>query len=74
MLDRSIRHSAAIAAHDAQVCTVQYPILHDCSTIELQRKRGNSISFYQEVAVAKERQFLRTEVTDKQRIDTPLSV
>lgn len=37
------------------------------------KKAENSISFYQEVAILKEKKFLQTEVTDK-RIDTPLSV
>lgn len=71
ILNRSIYHSGAIVLHDAQVCTIPDTrrLLHNGIT----KEAGNSISFYQEVAVLEEKEFLRTEITDK-RIDTPISV
>lgn len=71
IFNRSIHHSATIALHDAQVCTISdiRRLLYNRIT----KKARNSISFYQEVAVLKEKEFLRAEVTDKQ-IDTLLSV
>jgi len=56
----------------ARVCTIsdtRRP-LHNGIT----KKAGNPISSHQEVAVPKEREFLGTEVSDKRRIDTRLSV
>jgi len=45
------------------ICTISDTRRLDCNSIT--KKAGNLIFFYQEVAVLKEKEFLRTNLTDK---------